>query len=129
MIVYATNPPVENRQLNELFAASWDGWDDSDFQPVLKRSLGYVCGSNGDRLIGFVNLAWDGGCHAFLLDTTVHPDYRRQGIGTALVKRAVQIARDAGASWIHVDFEDRLSTFYLERCGFVPTPAGLLRLK
>jgi hypothetical protein len=28
----------------------------------------------GDRaLIGFVNVAWDGGDHAFLIDTKVHP--------------------------------------------------------
>jgi GNAT superfamily N-acetyltransferase len=129
MIAYLTNPAVENRQLNELFAASWGGWQECDFQPVLNRSLGYVCGTDGNRLIGYVNVAWDGGCHAFLLDTTVHPDYRRQGIGTALVQRAVQIAREAGVSWIHVDFEDRLSTFYFERYGFVPTSAGLVRLR
>jgi GNAT superfamily N-acetyltransferase len=129
MVEYFTNRAIKNEQLNELFASSWDGWEDRDFHPLLSRSLGHVFAADGDRLIGFVNVAWDGGWHAFLLDTTVHPDYRRQRIGTALVKRAIQIARDAGTSWIHVDFEDRLSTFYLERCGFVPTSAGLVRLK
>jgi hypothetical protein len=29
---------------------------------------------------------------------------------------------------VHVDFEPHLGPFYLDRCGFQPTPAGLIRL-
>ena len=71
--------------------------------------------------------AWDGGIHAFLLDTTVHPDLRRQGIATQLVKEAARIARERGAQWLHVDFEPHLRGFY-HACGFRPTEAGLIRL-
>jgi GNAT superfamily N-acetyltransferase len=78
-------------------------------------------------LIGFVNVAWDGGAHAFLLDTTVHPDFRRRGIATELVRRVAEAARARGAEWLHVDFEPHLETFY-RGCGFAPTAAGLLRL-
>lgn len=79
-------------------------------------------------MVGFVNLAWDGGAHAFLLDTTVHPDVRQQGIGRRLVQRAVEVARlRGGVEWLHVDFETHLRGFY-ERCGFRPTDAGLLNL-
>ena len=35
----------------------------------------------GDTLLGFVNVAWDGGDHAFLLDTKTLEDHQRQGIG------------------------------------------------
>ena len=89
---YLVNPPVTSRQLNDLFAASWDGHEWSDFEMVLGRSLGYVCAYLGNELIGFVNLAWDGGSHAFILDTTVHPDVRRRGIGRRLVRLAVEVA-------------------------------------
>jgi hypothetical protein len=58
---YLVNPPVTSRQLNDLCAASWDGHEWSDFEMVLGRSLGYVCAYLGGELIGFVNLAWDGG--------------------------------------------------------------------
>jgi GNAT superfamily N-acetyltransferase len=75
-----------------------------------------------------VNVAWDGGAHAFLLDTTVHPDHQRQGIATALVRRAVDLARERGAHWLHVDYEPHLDGFY-RGCGFRPTAAGLIALK
>jgi hypothetical protein len=39
----------------------------------LHASLAYVCAYQGEELIGFVNLAWDGGINEFLLDTTAHP--------------------------------------------------------
>lgn len=74
-----------------------------------------------------MNLAWDGGVHAFLLDTTVHPRLRRRGVGTRLVREAVEAARGAGVEWIHVDYEPQLRGFYAA-CGFAPTEAGLLRL-
>jgi predicted N-acetyltransferase YhbS len=95
---------------------------------VLARSLGYLGAFDGDTLVGFVNVAWDGGSHAFLLDPTVHPSYRRQGIGLRLVRRAAQMATDAGAEWLHVDYEPQLERFY-SAAGFRRTEAGLLRLR
>ena len=35
------------------------------------HSLGWVCARDGAGLVGFVNLAWDGVVHAFVLDTMV----------------------------------------------------------
>ena len=51
-------------------------------RPVLARSFTYICAFTPGGLVGFVNVAWDGGVHAFLLDTTVVPEYRRRGVGT-----------------------------------------------
>ena len=129
MVRYQRNPTLDNRQLNDLSAASWRVPSDSDFQPVLKRSLGYVGAFDGDRLIGFVNIAWDGNEHAFLLDTMVHPDFQRQGVGTELAREAVLLCREAGVSWLHVDFEPHLSDFYLAACGFRPSTAGVMKLR
>ena len=94
---------------------------------MLERSLTWVTAFDGETLVGFVNVAWDGGVHAFLLDTTVHPDWRRCGIGANLVRAAAQAAKVEGVHWLHVDYEPQLQTFY-EVCGFRPTPAGLLKL-
>jgi GNAT superfamily N-acetyltransferase len=55
----------------------------------------------------------------------VHPDFRRRGIATALVRLVTDAAR--GAEWLHVDYEPHLDEFY-RRCGFAPTKAGLMRL-
>jgi GNAT superfamily N-acetyltransferase len=78
--------------------------------------------------VGFVNVTWDGGDHAFLIDTKVRADYQRRGIGTELVRRAVLNASRAGCEWVHVDFEPRLAPFYFGACGFLSTPAGLVHL-
>nr|WP_232531215.1 GNAT family N-acetyltransferase [Microlunatus antarcticus] len=92
-----------------------------------RNSLSWVEAYADGHLVGFVNVAWDGGTHAFLLDTCVAPDRQGQGVGVELVRRATEAARGTGCTWLHVDCEPRLETFYV-RCGFSPTPAGLLRL-
>jgi GNAT superfamily N-acetyltransferase len=126
-ITYHVSPPADNTALNALFAAAWLAHRPADFQPLLDHSLAYVCAHGGDRLVGFVQLAWDGGIHAFLLNTTVHPTWQRRGIGRELVRRAAQVARERGMHWLHVDYEPRLAGFY-GACGFRHTAAGLLSL-
>ena len=126
-IRFEVSPTVTDEALNTLFSAAWEGHSARAFQPILAQSLLYVCAYSADQLIGFVNLAWDGGVHAFLLDTTVHNFYGRRGIGTELVRRAVEAAQGHGIEWIHVDYEPHLRGFY-EACGFSPTEAGLIDL-
>jgi hypothetical protein len=43
------------------------------------------------------------------------------------VEVATKGARVARSEWLHVDFEDDLTDFYLQVCGF-DRPAGLRRL-
>ena len=127
MIAYRVNPNLSNAALNELFASAWDGHSPTDFGPQLERSLCYVCAFADSRLVGFVKVISDAGVHAFLLDTSVHADFQRQGIGRELVMRAIKEARARGHHWLHVDFEPHLESFYAS-CGFKPTLAGLVRL-
>lgn len=95
---------------------------------VNRHSLGWVCAREAGVLVGFVNVAWDGACHAFVLDTLVTARVRRHGVGTALVAVAAREARAAGCAWLHVDLEDHLRTFYFDSCGFTPTTAGVMAL-
>lgn len=128
MIEYKINPGVDNQALNALFADAWPNHAPRGFGAVLSRSLGYVCAMADGVLVGFTNVAWDGGAHAFLLDPTVRSDYQRQGIGTGLVREAVGLARSKGVEWLHVDFDPGLAEFYA-KCGFLRTEAGLINLK
>ena len=73
-----------------------------------------------------MNVAWDGGDHAFLIDTKVRADLWRRGIGTDLVRIATHHAKQAGCEWLHVDFHDGLRLFYFDACGFTNTNAGLI---
>ena len=101
------------------------GWWDR----IRPHSLGWMTARDmTGTLVGFANVAWDGGDHAFLLDPKVHPDRQREGVGTELVRQAAERAREAGCEWLHVDFDPDLAPFYLAACGFTPTPAGLIHL-
>ncbi|MFF9199652.1 GNAT family N-acetyltransferase [Streptomyces sp. NPDC014779] len=125
--VLAVDAGLTSKALNALFHASWPGHRDTDFEPVFARRLLHVTARRDGRLVGYVNVVGDGGAHAFLLDTTVHPAERRRGLGVALVREAARAARERGAHWLHVDYEPHLTGFY-EQCGFRPTAAGLLAL-
>ena len=123
---YKIRPTLTNKLLTPLFEAVWGGASE-DYEPVLAHSLTYVAAFEATRLVGFVNVAWDGGVHAFLLDTTVHPDVQRRGVGTQLVNQAVTEAKRLGMHWLHVDYDASLDSFY-KGCGFKKSHAGLIRL-
>jgi len=120
-----------NDELNRLHAECFDHrvLADDWCGQVNRHSLGWVVQRAGDELVGFVNVAWDGGVHAFVLDTMVTTPFRRRGLAVQLVAAAVEGARAAGCEWLHVDFDPELRTFYFDACGFRPTDAGLIPLK
>jgi ribosomal protein S18 acetylase RimI-like enzyme len=119
---------VDAEAFAALWQAAWSAPWQGDLAAIRARSLFHLGAHAGERLVGYLNVAGDGGGHAFLLDTTVHPEFRRRGIATALVRQATEEARAGGAEWLHVDYEPHLGSFY-EGCGFRPTPAGLIRLR
>ena len=127
-IEYKIEPVVCDGDLNALFSLAWQNHEPPKFSHVVTRSLTHVCAYDGPLLVGFVNVAWDGGIHGFILDTTVHPDYQRRGIGTELMTRAADVAADRGLEWVHVDYEPHLAAFY-QGCGYRKTEAGLLNLR
>jgi predicted N-acetyltransferase YhbS len=119
-----------NAEVNELHAEAFEHriLEDDWQAQVQQHSLGWVCARDGAQLVGFVNVGWDGGVHAFVLDTMVRSGAARQGIGTELVTVSVAESRAAGCEWLHVDFDDHLREFYFGACGFEPTNAGLIKL-
>jgi len=107
-----------------LFSDSeWD-WETL----VERRSLGWVVAREGEVLVGFVNVVWDGFTHAWIQDVMVASHAGRRGLGTQLVAITRDAARASGCEFLHVDFEPHLSGFYIQACGFQPAPAGLMRL-
>ena len=104
-------------------AAGW--WD-----RIRPHSLGWVTARTSEGLVvGFVNVAWDGGDHAFLIDTKTRGSHQHQGIGRELVRVATERSRAAGCEWLHVDFTPELAPFYFGACGFESTDAGLIHLR
>ncbi len=131
---YRWRGAFENGELNALHAAAFATrvFSDEEWNWVeltARHSLGWVVARDSQRLVGFVNVVWDGLVHAWIQDTMVDPGDHRRGIGARLVAEAVQAARAAGCEWLHVDFDDDLRGFYFDACGFTPTNAGLISLQ
>lgn len=133
-VTYDWRGGFSNEEVNALHAAAFgtrvftaDEWNWVDL--TARHSLGWVVARDGDRLVGFVNVIWDGLVHAWIQDVMVDPAAHRRGIGRGLVAEASTAARAAGCEWLHVDFDDELREFYFDACGFRPTNAGLIALQ
>lgn len=133
IIDYRLRGAVDDRALSALHHAGFATSDPARVRPwraqLERHSLTWVQAYDTDELVGFVNVCWDGGGHAFLLDTAVDPSHQHRGIGAELVRIATEATRAAGCEWLHVDYEPHLSSFYLDSCGFRPTGAGLINLR
>lgn len=122
-----------NAEVNDLHAEAFETrlYDGSEWDwaaLTARHSLGWVTARDGDRLVGFANVLWDGLVHAWVQDVMVSSSARRRGIGTALVQAVRDGAQEAGCEFLHVDFQDHLRAFYFEACGFQPTNGGLIEL-
>lgn len=75
------------------------------------------------QLIGFARAISDGIATAYLSSVMVAPDYRRRGVGRALVQRIMQ-GRDAVKFVLHSQHD---ATPFYAAIGFVPATHMMLR--
>jgi GNAT superfamily N-acetyltransferase len=128
-IRYERRPALSNQDLGDLLESDVPEEDRADYSQILARSLLWIGAYDGHRLVGYCNVAWDGGVHAFLLDPTVRAGYRRRGIGTGLVREALAATAEyPQLQWVHVDALPELMHGFYEPTGFRPTTAGLVWL-
>jgi GNAT superfamily N-acetyltransferase len=76
-------------------------WRDREFAPI----CGFVARVDG-RVVGRSYASWslDRGAPEGQVFVEVHPDFRRRGIGRALLERAIDAARRSGHGVLHSDF-------------------------
>ena len=128
-IVFAWRGPLDDDEMADLVRSHGGLPEHGWWERVRPHSLGWVTARTADgTLVGFANVAWNGGDHAFLLDPKTRGSFQRQGIGRRVVSLAAEHAQAAGCEWLHVDFEPELRPFYLEACAFTPTEGGLIHL-
>ena len=127
MVRYVLNGPIDGGQLNALFDEAWPRHERTDLGSLLESSLLHVLAYRSDTLVGFVRVEGCGGVRGFVMGPTVHPDFRRQGIGTALLNEAAAAAQECGLKTLHVEFAPGLRGLYT-RAGFRHTAAGVRRL-
>jgi GNAT superfamily N-acetyltransferase len=121
--------PLTDEEMLELVMSHRGNPERGWWDKIRPHSLGWVTARTREGTLGFVNVAWDGCDHAFLIDTKTRENFQRRGLGRRLVRLAAEQAKAAGCEWLHVDFEPHLQAFYFDACGFRPTDAGLIDLR
>jgi GNAT superfamily N-acetyltransferase len=90
-----TDAPLTPEEVNAAYAwAEWPQREAWRLEAVGRSSAWLAARDEDGSLIGVARLLDDGGLHASLWDVIVRPDRRRRGIGTALVRAALDRCAD-----------------------------------
>ena len=98
MITIRKQEIVKLEDVLHLYQAA--GWTNYTNQPqmleqALSHSLVIYLALDGDAVVGLIRLVGDGFSSVLVQDLIVLPIYQRQGIGSALMKEALEYYKDA----------------------------------
>ena len=93
------------------------GWTNYTNQPqMLEQSLAHSLATylarDGEEIVGVVRLVGDGFSSVFVQDLIVLPSYQRQGIGIALMEKALGDFKDAYQVQLATDQTEKTLGFY-----------------
>ena len=93
------------------------GWTNYTNQPqmleqALSHSLAIYLAFDGEKIVGLIRLVGDGFSSVLVQDLIVLPIYQRQGIGSALMKEALEDYKDAYQVQLVTDQTERTLEFY-----------------
>src|SRR6476646_2238082 len=92
-----------------------------DLAEAIHRSWCVVSAYHQNRLIGFGRVVSDGVLYAMIYDVIVHPEYRRQGVGSEVLNRLIAHCSDASIREVQLFSAKGKQSFY-ERHGFRRRP-------
>ena len=98
MIIIRKQEVVKLEDVLHLYQAV--GWTNYTHQPqmleqALSHSLAIYLALDGDTVVGLIRLVGDGFSSVFVQDLIVLPSYQRQGIGSSLMKEALEDFKEA----------------------------------
>ena len=93
------------------------GWTNYTNQPqmleqALSHSLVIYLALDGDVVVGLIRLVGDGFSSVFVQDLIVLPSYQRQGIGSSLMKQALENFKEAYQVQLATDKTEKNLGFY-----------------
>jgi len=91
------NGEVDVQELNELLETNhWNVSDLGKLESALNNSWCHIIARDtGGKLIGFVHVLSDGIFHAYVLRMIVHPDFRKNGVGSAIMTLLMKVLKDS----------------------------------
>ena len=98
MIIIRKQEIVKLEDVFHLYQAV--GWTNYTHQPEMleqtsSHSLAIYVALDGDAVVGLIRLVGDGFSSVFVQDLIVLPSYQRQGIGSSLMKDALEDFKEA----------------------------------
>lgn len=95
-------------------AVSWTNYTHQPqmLEKTLSNSLAIYLALDGDAVVGLVRLVGDGFSSIFVQDLLVLPTYQRQGIGSALMKKALGNFKDAYQVQLVTEQTEKTLEFY-----------------
>ena len=115
MIIIRKQEIVQLEDVFYLYQAV--GWTNYTNQPqmleqALSHSLAIYVALDGDAVVGLIRLVGDGFSSVLVQDLIVLPIYQRQGIGSALMKEALEDYKDAYQVQLVTGQTERTLGFY-----------------
>ncbi|SFI39714.1 Acetyltransferase (GNAT) domain-containing protein [Paenibacillus sp. UNC496MF] len=105
------------------------GWEGrhADYPRLFERCNFWAgCRNERRQLIAFGYISGMGLQHGYMEDVMVHPNYRRSGLGQAVVRALLEEAERFGLDIVTLTFENKLTAFY-EGAGFASCAGGVWR--
>ncbi len=95
-VVIARNGELGAAELNDLFRTQrWHVERLEDLEASLRRVWAFVTARTPEgRLVGYVAVLSDGLRHAYVFKMIVHPDLRRQGVGTRIMGELMALLKE-----------------------------------
>ena len=95
-------------------AVGWTNYTDQSemLEQALSHSLAIYVALDGDTVVGLIRLVGDGFSSVFVQDLIVLPSYQCQGIGSALMKEALEDYKDAYQVQLVTEQTEKNVVFY-----------------
>ena len=95
-------------------AVGWTNYTDQSemLEQALSHSLAMYLAFDGEKIVGLIRLIGDGFSSVLVQDLIVLPIYRRQGIGSALMKEALEDYKDVYQVQLVTEQTERTLRFY-----------------
>lgn len=131
MVRLSTSKRINPRQVKALFRDA--GWTEDlahyapkQIQKLLRHSHLVLSAWNRKKLVGFASAVSDGVLCAMVQNLVVHPDFRRRGLGTALLREMARTMKKQHVSCLFALGHRRgWARRFFERVGFRPLDWGV----
>ena len=115
MITIRKQEIVKLEDVLHLYQAA--GWTNYTNQPqmleqALPHSLAVYLAFDGEKIVGLIRLVGDGFSSVFVQDLIVLPSYQRQGIGSDLMKEALEDYKDVYQVQLVTEQTEKTLGFY-----------------